>query len=50
MKICVFGLWHLGSVIASCLAQKGFEVVGLDPDSDRINHLNKGMPPIFERD
>lgn len=48
MKICVFGLWHLGSVIASCLAQKGFEVVGLDPDSDRIDHLNKGMPPIFE--
>ncbi len=48
MKICVFGLWHLGSVIASCLAEKGFEVVGLDPDSNRINHLNKGIPPIFE--
>jgi len=48
MKICVFGLWHLGSVIASCLAEKGLEVVGLDPDSDRINHLNKGIPPIFE--
>ncbi len=48
MKICVFGLWHLGSVIASCLAEKGFEVVGLDPDSNRINHLNKGISPIFE--
>ncbi len=48
MKICVFGLWHLGSVIASCLAEKGFEVIGLDPDSDRINLLNKGIPPIFE--
>lgn len=48
MKICVFGLWHLGSVIASCLAEKGFEVVGLDPDSNRIKDLQKGIPPILE--
>ena len=48
MKICVFGLWHLGSVIASCLAEKGFEVAGLDPDANRIKDLQKGLPPIFE--
>ncbi len=48
MKICVFGLWHLGSVIASCLAEKGFEVVGLDLDSNRIKDLQNGIPPIFE--
>lgn len=48
MKICVFGLWHLGSVTASCLAEKGFEVVGLDPDSNTIKDLQKGIPPIFE--
>lgn len=48
MKICVFGLWHLGSVIASCLAEKGFEVAGLDPDSNRIKDLQKGVTPIFE--
>ncbi|MCK5602874.1 UDP-glucose/GDP-mannose dehydrogenase family protein [Candidatus Pacearchaeota archaeon] len=48
MKICVFGLWHLGSVTASCLAEKGFDVVGLDPDSNRIQELKKGIPPIFE--
>jgi UDPglucose 6-dehydrogenase len=48
MKICVFGLWHLGSVIATCLAEKGFEVIGLDPDPNRIKDLQKGIPPIFE--
>ncbi len=48
MKICVFGLWHLGSVIASCLADNGFEVVGLDPDSNRIKDMKNGNPPIFE--
>lgn len=48
MKICVFGLWHLGTVIASCLAEKGFEVVGLDQDPNRIENLQTGIPPIFE--
>lgn len=48
MKVCVFGLWHLGTVIASCLAEKGFDVVGLDEDSNEIENLQKGIPPIFE--
>ena len=48
MKICVFGLWHLGCVTAACLADKGFEVVGLDPSEEVVNNLNKGIPPISE--
>ncbi|HEY5499234.1 MAG TPA: nucleotide sugar dehydrogenase [Bacteroidales bacterium] len=44
----MFGLWHLGSVIASSLAEKGFEVIGLDPDPNRIKDMQKGIPPIFE--
>jgi UDPglucose 6-dehydrogenase len=39
MRICVFGLWHLGSVTAACLAQAGHEVVGLDPDPQNIARL-----------
>ena len=31
MKVCVLGLWHLGSVTAACLAAAGHDVVGLDP-------------------
>lgn len=48
MRICVFGLWHLGTVIASCLAEQGFDVVGLDPDPIRIKDLQKGILPIYE--
>lgn len=48
MKICVFGLGHLGCVTAACLADKGFEIVGLDPSESIVNNLNKGIPPIFE--
>jgi len=48
MKICVFGLWHLGSVTAACLADAGFDIVGLDPDDAVVNQLAKGVPPLFE--
>ncbi|MBA3035262.1 MAG: hypothetical protein FP814_02090 [Desulfobacterium sp.] len=48
MKVCVQGLWHLGSVTAGCLASVGHKVVGLDFDEDVIRGLRVGEPPIFE--
>ena len=36
MKVCVQGLWHLGSVTASCLASVGHDVAGLDADAATI--------------
>jgi UDPglucose 6-dehydrogenase len=48
MRICVFGLWHLGCVTAACLAKAGHEVVGLDPDAENIARLRRGEPPLFE--
>lgn len=48
MKICVFGLWHLGSVTAACMADAGHQVVGLDPDENVISDLNRAKPPLFE--
>ena len=48
MKICVQGLWHLGSVTAACLASVGHDVVGLDSDSNNISNLNQGKAPLFE--
>ena len=48
MKICVQGLWHLGSVTAACLASVGHDVVGLDSDANVINNLAEGKAPLFE--
>lgn len=48
MKVCVQGLWHLGSITAGCLASVGHEVVGLDFDEHVIRGLRAGKPPIFE--
>lgn len=50
MRVCVQGLWHLGSVTAACLASLGHEVVGLDSDKAVISSLNEGNAPLFEPD
>jgi UDPglucose 6-dehydrogenase len=48
MKVCVLGLWHLGTVTASCLASGGHHVTGLDYDEGVIDNLRNGKPPLFE--
>lgn len=48
MRVCVQGLWHLGSVTSACLASLGHDVVGLDIDAARIEELNRGSAPILE--
>jgi len=47
-KVCVIGIWHLGSVYSACLADLGYQVIGVDGDAKRIAELNKGVPPLFE--
>ncbi|MEI9987039.1 MAG: hypothetical protein WDN69_30090 [Aliidongia sp.] len=48
MKICVQGLWHLGSVTAACLARAGFSTFGLDADAEIVGRLAQGHAPLFE--
>lgn len=48
MKICVQGLWHLGSVTAACLASVGHEVSGLDSHLESVSNLSQGRAPLFE--
>jgi len=48
MHICVFGLWHLGTVTCACMAHLGHQVVGLDFDKDVIRRLSDGLSPIYE--
>src|SRR5579863_8715672 len=46
-NLCVYGLWHLGSVTAACMAEH-FSTIGIDPDPSLIEGLRDGRPPIFE--
>lgn len=47
MRICVFGLWHLGCVTAACAAEH-FSTWACDPDPATIADLQAGNPPIVE--
>jgi UDPglucose 6-dehydrogenase len=47
-KVCVIGIWHLGTVVSACLSDLGYLVVGWDKDAKKIEHLNRGVPPLFE--
>jgi UDPglucose 6-dehydrogenase len=48
MRICVQGLWHLGSVTTAALASLGHQVVGLDFDAERVAGLRSGKAPVAE--
>ena len=48
MKVCVLGLWHLGSVTAACLTSVGHDVTGLDSNSEIVEKLQKAEPPVSE--
>lgn len=47
-SISVFGLGKLGLCAAACFASKGFAVIGVDIEMDKIDKINKGVSPIKE--
>ncbi|SNR66767.1 UDPglucose 6-dehydrogenase [Haloechinothrix alba] len=49
-RITVIGTGYLGTTHAVCMAELGFEVLGLDVDADKIASLNEGRVPFYEPD
>jgi UDPglucose 6-dehydrogenase len=48
MRVAIFGIWHLGTVTATCLAHLGIGVTGVETDASRLTLLNSGVPPLYE--
>lgn len=47
-SISIFGLGYVGAVTAACLADRGFRVVGVDVNAQKIEMINQGRTPIVE--
>lgn len=48
MRLTVIGTGYLGATHAACMADLGFEVLGLDVDEAKVATLNSGKIPFFE--
>jgi UDPglucose 6-dehydrogenase len=47
-KVSVCGLGKLGACIAATFAERGFEVIGVDIDPEKVRKVNEGLPPVEE--
>ncbi len=48
MRISVIGTGYLGATHAACLAELGFEVLGVDNDQEKVAMLSRGVAPFSE--
>ena len=48
LRLSVIGTGYLGATHAACMAELGFEVIGLDVDPDKIATLTAGEVPFYE--
>jgi UDPglucose 6-dehydrogenase len=48
VKVAVIGTGYVGLVTATCLAESGNDVLGIDKDRSKIEVLDAGQLPIYE--
>ena len=48
MNVTVIGTGYLGATHAACLAELGFEVLGVDVDAAKVAALGQGRVPFYE--
>lgn len=48
MNICVVGSGYVGLVTATCFAEMGHSVIGVDVDAGKVARLSRGESPLYE--
>jgi UDPglucose 6-dehydrogenase len=48
LRLSVIGTGYLGATHAACMAELGFEVIGLDVVPEKVDLLNSGKVPFYE--
>jgi GDP-mannose 6-dehydrogenase len=49
MRISVFGLGYVGAVTAACLVNDYNMVIGVDIKEEKVDSINRGKAPIYEK-
>jgi len=49
-RITVLGTGYLGATHAACMAELGFEVLGMDVNAEKVAMLSEGRTPFYEPD
>jgi hypothetical protein len=48
LRLAVLGTGYLGATHAACMAELGYDVLGMDFDADKVASLTDGEAPFFE--
>lgn len=50
MRVSVIGTGYVGLVTGVCFAEKGHQITCVDVDQAKVDSINNGVPPIYERE
>ncbi len=50
MNVSIIGTGYVGSVTGACFAELGHNVVCADIDTEKVEQINAGIPPIHEQE
>ncbi len=50
MRISIFGLGYVGCISLGCLAENGFNTIGVDVSKQKVKLINAGKSTVIEKD